>query len=197
MATITKRGKSYLIRCYAGYSVDGKRITKSMTYRPEPGMTQAKNKKEVQRQTVLFEEFVKAGECDGKRIKFEKFAEQWLKDYAEVELAPKTVYDYRKLLPSINAYIGHASGVLCLYQGRGVAVHRQQSGCPRGPAQKGQSRTARADGGRGSVHVGASRQGTHPLPHGSDGPADDRHAAGGAFGTPLAQSGLRESVDCH
>ena len=65
MATITKRGKSYLIRCYAGYSVDGKRITKSMTYRPEPGMTQAKNKKEVPRQAVLFEESVKAGECDG------------------------------------------------------------------------------------------------------------------------------------
>ena len=107
MATITKRGKSYLIRCYAGYSVDGKQITKSMTYRPEPGMTQAKIKKEVQRQAVLFEESVKAGECDGKRIKFEKFAEQWLKDYAEVELAPKTVYDYRKLLLSINAYIGH------------------------------------------------------------------------------------------
>lgn len=107
MATITKRGKSYLIRCYAGYSVDGKQITKSMTYRPEPGMTPAKIKKEVQRQAVLFEESVKAGECDGKRIKFEKFAEQWLKDYAEVELAPKTVYDYRKLLPSINAYIGH------------------------------------------------------------------------------------------
>ena len=107
MATITKRGKSYLIRCYAGYSVDGKRITKSMTYRPEPGMTPAKIKKEVQRQAVLFEESVKAGECDGKRIKFEKFAEQWLKDYAEEELAPKTVYDYRKLLPSIDAYIGH------------------------------------------------------------------------------------------
>ena len=107
MATITKRGKSYLIRCYAGYFVDGKQITKSMTYRPEPGMTPAKIKKEVQRQAVLFEESVKAGECDGKRIKFEKFAEQWLKDYAEVELAPKTVYDYRKLLPSINAYIGH------------------------------------------------------------------------------------------
>ena len=70
-------------------------------------MTPAKIKKEVQRQAVLFEESVKAGECDGKRIKFEKFAEQWLKDYAEVELAPKTVYDYRKLLPSINAHIGH------------------------------------------------------------------------------------------
>lgn len=89
MATITKRGKSYLIRCYAGYSVDGKQITKSMTYRPEPGTTPAKIKKEVQRQAVLFEESVKAGECDGKRIKFEKFAEQWLKDYAEVELAQK------------------------------------------------------------------------------------------------------------
>lgn len=302
MATITKRGKSYLIRCYAGYSVDGKQITKSMTYRPEPGMTPAKIKKEVQRQAVLFEESVKAGECDGKRIKFEKFAEQWLKDYAEVELAPKTVYDYRKLLPSINAYIGHlylddirpkhliqmreaiantpaetmyvvrsilkgmlkkcglntyaalqqatglcedtisratkkiqgiqrdraenrgrhgdepvrcvcekgrkaplrqhgtplyASGVLCFYQGRGVAVHRQQSGCARGSAQKGQSGTARADGGGGSVYVGAPRQGTHPLPHGGDGPADDRHAAGGTLGAPVAQSGLRESTDCH
>ena len=40
MATFTKRGKSYLIRASSGYTVDGKQVRPSMTWRPEPGMTE-------------------------------------------------------------------------------------------------------------------------------------------------------------
>ena len=31
MATVKKRGKSYLIRCYDGYDVHGKQVERTMT----------------------------------------------------------------------------------------------------------------------------------------------------------------------
>ena len=107
VSSITKRGNAYLIRCYAGYTADVKQITKMMTWHPEPGMPESKAKKEAQLQAVLFENAVKSGGVDSKRLKFQQFSEIWLKDYAEVELAPKTVYDYKHLMPAINAEIGH------------------------------------------------------------------------------------------
>ena len=50
MATFTKRGKSYLIRASSGYTVDGKQVRPSMTWRPDPGMTERQIEKELQRQ---------------------------------------------------------------------------------------------------------------------------------------------------
>lgn len=47
MATIVKRGNSYRIRCYDGYDSNGKQIERCMTWTPEPGMSEAKIKKEV------------------------------------------------------------------------------------------------------------------------------------------------------
>ena len=107
MASITKRGNAYLIRCYAGYTADDKQITKMMTWHPEPGMSEAKAQKEAQRQAVMFEDSIKFGTSDNTHIKFQQYSEIWLKDYAEVELAPKTVYDYKHLMPAINAEIGY------------------------------------------------------------------------------------------
>ena len=40
MATITKRGNTYRIRTSCGYSVDGKQVVKSMTYKPREGMSE-------------------------------------------------------------------------------------------------------------------------------------------------------------
>lgn len=58
MASITKRGNAYLIRCYAGYTADGKQITKMMTWHPEAGMSEAKAQKEAQRQAIMFEDSI-------------------------------------------------------------------------------------------------------------------------------------------
>ena len=107
MASITKRGNAYLIRCYAGYTADGKQITKMMTWHPEAGMSEAKAQKEAQRQAIMFEDSIKFGTTDNTHIKFQQYSEIWLKDYAEVELAPKTVCDYKHLMPAINAEIGY------------------------------------------------------------------------------------------
>ena len=56
MATYTKRGSSYLIRASAGYTVDGKQVRPSMTWKPEPGMTEKQIERELNRQMVLFDE---------------------------------------------------------------------------------------------------------------------------------------------
>ena len=63
--------------------------------------------KEAQRQAIMFEESIKFGTTDNTHIRFQQYAEIWLKDYAEVELAPKTVCDYKHLMPAINAEIGY------------------------------------------------------------------------------------------
>lgn len=47
---------SFLIRVTLGRDANGQRIVRSMTWKPEEGMTPSKIKKEVNRQAVLFEE---------------------------------------------------------------------------------------------------------------------------------------------
>ena len=56
MATITKRNHSYLITVSCGYDITGRQIRKTMTYKPDSGMTAKQIEKEVQRQAALFEE---------------------------------------------------------------------------------------------------------------------------------------------
>ena len=45
MATIKKRGNSYLFRCYAGYATNGRQIEKTMTWTPPEGMSEKKAEK--------------------------------------------------------------------------------------------------------------------------------------------------------
>lgn len=107
MASITKRGDSYLLRCYNGYDVNGKQIEKTTTWHIPAGMSPNKAEKEAMRQAILFEEKVRNGEILGGVIKFKDFAEQWFQDYADVQLRPRTVESYREYMPRVNAEIGH------------------------------------------------------------------------------------------
>lgn len=76
-----------------------------MTWKPEAGMTTKQIEKELNRQAVMFEEA-----CQGKQIvntvKFEAFAEQWFKEYADVKLKEKTVERYRQLTERTYKAIG-------------------------------------------------------------------------------------------
>lgn len=107
MATIQKRNNAYLIRVSAGYDINDKQIIKSMTWKPEPGMTQRQIEKELQRQAVLFEDKCKSGQFLDGSIKFAEFTEKWMKDYAENQLKVKTIARYKDLLKRINLAIGH------------------------------------------------------------------------------------------
>jgi len=106
MATITKRGDTYRIRTSCGYDVNGKQVIKSMTYKPQPGMSDRAIEKEVKRQAVLFEEQCKQGQSVT-AAKFETFAETWLRDYAEITVKRTTMCVYRELIKRIYPVIGH------------------------------------------------------------------------------------------
>lgn len=107
MATVEKRGDSYKITVSCGYDVNNKQIRHRLTWTPDPGMTTRQIEKELDRQTVLFEERCRTGQVIDGNIKFADFAERWFIDYAELNLRPTTVSRYRLLMPRINAAIGH------------------------------------------------------------------------------------------
>ena len=62
MATIQKRGSTYTIRVSSGYDINGKQIVHSMTSVPPVGLSARQLQKELDRQSVLFEEKVRAGQ---------------------------------------------------------------------------------------------------------------------------------------
>lgn len=106
MATITKRGETYRIRCSLGYDSQGKQVIRSTTWKPKPGMTPKQIEKELNRQAVLFEEKCKSGGGDP-HITFEKFAEKWFQEYAASHLKAKTIHEYKWLTRRTYAAIGH------------------------------------------------------------------------------------------
>ncbi len=106
MATITKRGDTYRIRAYCGYDAHGKQVTRSMTWKPAPGMTPNQIKKEVQRQAVLFEEKC-SGQGWGGSVKFETFCKQWFDEYAVPTLRPRTIARLHQMEERTYAALGH------------------------------------------------------------------------------------------
>ena len=107
MATIEKRGQSYRISVSDGYDMNGHQIRHTMTWTPPIGMTAKQIEKEVNRQAVLFEEQVQLGQILDGNIRFCDFCEQWLRDYAEVQLRPTTIRSYRQIIDRLNQSIGH------------------------------------------------------------------------------------------
>lgn len=79
MANITKRGNSYLIRVSEGYDSAGKKLYKSMTWRPDPKLTPKQIEKELNRVAIQFEERVKSGlESNDPRLTLADFVPQYL-----------------------------------------------------------------------------------------------------------------------
>lgn len=107
MATVRKRNGSYQIRVSGGYDAHGKQIVYQKTWKPEKGMTARQEEKALQREVILFEEQCANGQFLDGSVKFEIFADMWMKEYAEKQLRATTVFNYRKMLVPINAIIGH------------------------------------------------------------------------------------------
>ncbi len=110
MASIRKRGKnSWQIRVFDGYDSANKKIERIKTVQRPAGMTDKQWEKELERIVIEFEQEVEKGTyLDGSKITFAEFAEKWLMDYAQKELAPKTYARYSELLYSrIIPAIGH------------------------------------------------------------------------------------------
>jgi integrase len=90
-----------------GYGMDGRQKRKLMTWRPEPGMTKRQTKEELTLQAALFERRVRSGQVLDGHVTFAEFVERWRRDYAEPNLAPKTLVRYDELLKRILPAIGH------------------------------------------------------------------------------------------
>lgn len=108
MATIKRRGNSYLIRCYDGYDQNGRQVEQTLTWPIPTGMTKKRAEKEARHQAELFEERIRKGLItDQKSMKFSAFAELWFSDYAETQPRPRTIAGYKALMQRIYPFFGH------------------------------------------------------------------------------------------
>lgn len=106
MATIKKRGNSYLIRVSCGYDINGNHKEQAMTWKPEPGMIQRQIDKELNRQAVMFEEACMHG-YKASAVKFEALSEEWFEDYAKPNLRSTTYERMLQLRHRVYPAIGH------------------------------------------------------------------------------------------
>jgi integrase len=107
MATITPRGRSFYIMVSLGYDRNNRQIRRTMSWTPEPGMTERQIEKAVNEAAVLFENKVKTGQVLNSKETFSDFADRWMRDYGKTQLAPRTYERYSGLLKRIEPAIGH------------------------------------------------------------------------------------------
>lgn len=107
MATVKRRGKTYLIRVYAGYDAEGRQVERTKTWTPPAGLTGKAAEKEAQIQAALFEDQIRNGIEAKKKVKIAEFGELWFTQYAEKQLRRRTIAGYRDLWQQINRALGH------------------------------------------------------------------------------------------
>lgn len=103
MASIRKRGNSYQITVSCGRDSQDRKITRTVTYRPElytaKGHPKTENTimKEVSAYAADFEKKVLTGQyMEGENLSFEEYSEKYLKEYAEQYQAPRTLEETRR-----------------------------------------------------------------------------------------------------
>lgn len=83
----------------AGNIIKVKEGSYRLRYRDESKYVKAKNDSAAERLLAKFITDVDSGDFEQpSKVTFKEFSNRWLKDYAEIELAPKTVFRYRQLL---------------------------------------------------------------------------------------------------
>ena len=107
MAQISKCGDSYTIRCYCGTDVNGKRIIRNFTWKPDDEMTPKQIEKELEKQALLCEERCRRGIVLDTNMTFAKYInEVWL-PRAESETKTTTFTRYKGMLGRIIPALGH------------------------------------------------------------------------------------------
>lgn len=108
MAYIRKRGNLYQIRVSCGMDDNGEQTEQTMTWKPDPGMTEKQTEKEVQCIAFEFEERCK-NFWNSSHIKFKALAENWFKEYAELNLKSTSLERMKQLTVRVYPAIGHLS----------------------------------------------------------------------------------------
>lgn len=106
MATIRKRGNTYQIRVSCGYDILGNQVIQNKTWTPDKDMTPKQIEKELNRQAILFEEACNSG-YQNTAVKFQDFAQEWFKVYAETKLKTQTIRNYHNCEKKVYKAIGH------------------------------------------------------------------------------------------
>ena len=103
-----KDGKvtSYRITVADGLDSTGKQIRHRKTWTPAPGMTPAKIKRELNRVAVAFEQSVLQGFQLDNQQTFQSYAEYVLTQKERAGIKPRTLDEYRKLLPASIGALG-------------------------------------------------------------------------------------------
>nr|WP_325180700.1 site-specific integrase [uncultured Oscillibacter sp.] len=110
MASIRKRGNSYLLVVSMGYDHTGKRrATQQKTVRPPEGLTPKQKEKWLNEQAVLFERECKDTPLTvDKSITLAQYVQIWLRDIAPDKLAKSTLardkQDIDRFLPYLGGY---------------------------------------------------------------------------------------------
>jgi len=94
---------SYRIKVSMGYDINGKQLSKTMTWTPSLDMTKNQITKELNRQAVLFEQKCKQWQCVDENIRFTDLSEMWFTDYAENNFKKTTLVSYKKMLKVVVA----------------------------------------------------------------------------------------------
>ncbi|MDO4340927.1 MAG: phage integrase SAM-like domain-containing protein [Eubacteriales bacterium] len=114
MASIKKRGDSYLITVSCGYNSQGKKITRNTTYHPELFTAKGNAKtekailKEVNSFAADFEKKVLTGQyTKGNKMTFEEYSERYLTECAEISQAPQTLDTTRRAIKRFISAFGY------------------------------------------------------------------------------------------
>lgn len=107
MATITERNGTYRITVSCGYDASGKQVRRSTTWQPEKKMSDTQLKKALAAKESEFEKLCRSSGGVFNHIKFEPFAKQWFKEYAEPRLKVRTIDCYRQFTVRVFQAMGH------------------------------------------------------------------------------------------
>ena len=109
MASIRKRGSSYLIVVSMGYDYNGKRINpRQKTVHPPEGLTPRQVEKWLNEQAVLFERECRHTPQPVQQLTLAKYIDLWLETVAPSKLAKSTIrrdrQDIERILPALGHY---------------------------------------------------------------------------------------------
>lgn len=99
---------TYRLTVSCGYNTKGRQIRKRKTI-DLSDIPEKKREEEVMRQWYVFKTEVESGTfIDASKITFAEFIDRWLKDYARVQLEPKSLYGYEVMIyQRIIPALGH------------------------------------------------------------------------------------------
>ena len=98
----------YKIKVSCGYNSEGKQITRTKTYKPNPKMTAKQIEKEVNKQAVLFEQEIANDNTAMRTAKFETIAAEWLNHITRSgEVKISSIQTYKGAQERTYKAIGH------------------------------------------------------------------------------------------